>query len=104
MDNSHHHYYDIRGKIGKGKYGTVHQAFQNKPGCLPMRVAIKVAPDSKFSKREAELMASIPPHLNICRFLDTWVLDGKRYIAIFQELLIFTSIGFIMGISNPPTL
>ena len=82
MDNSSHHYYDIRGKIGKGKYGTVHQAFQNKPGCLPMRVAIKVAPDSKFSKREAELMASIPPHLNICRFLDTWVLDGKRYIAM----------------------
>jgi serine/threonine protein kinase len=27
-------------------------------------------------------MASLPSHQNVCGFFDTWVLDGKRYIAM----------------------
>lgn len=35
-------------------------------------------------------MASIPQHPNVCRFFDTWVLQGKRYIAM--ELINGTSL------------
>lgn len=80
--DSPHHFYRIDLKIGKGSFGSVYQGFYTKPGCRPNRVAIKVLHDSKYSKQEAKLMDSIPQHPNICRILDTWVLDGKRYIAM----------------------
>jgi serine/threonine protein kinase len=83
MNSSYHLYSAPIGKeIGKGKFGKVYVVIQTKPGCRPMRVAMKVAFDSEVSKREADLMASIPLHPNICMILDTWVLLGKRHIAM----------------------
>jgi serine/threonine protein kinase len=80
--NSPRHFYRLGSKIGKGSFGSVYQGFYTKPGQPQKIVAIKVLPDSKYSKQEADLMASIRSHPNVCRFLDTWVLQGKRYIAM----------------------
>ena len=80
--DSPHHFYRLGSKIGKGSFGSVYQGFYKKPGQPQKIVAIKVLDASKYSKLEAELTASIPPHPNVCKFLDTWVLNDKRYIAV----------------------
>lgn len=81
MDSAHHFYSRGR-KIGEGSFGSVYQGFYTKPGEPKKIVVIKVVFESNYSKQEADLMASIPSDPNVCRFLDTWVLQGKRYIAM----------------------
>lgn len=76
------HFYSLRQKIGEGSFGLVYQGFFTKPDQPKKRVAIKVLADSKHSKQEADLMASLPPDPNVCMILDTWVLLSKRYIAM----------------------
>jgi len=82
MYKSPRHFYRIGDKIGSGQYGKVFVSFQTIPGTIPKKVALKVAQESAISSREAKTMASLPPHPNVCGFFDTWVLDGKRSIAM----------------------
>jgi serine/threonine protein kinase len=83
MDKSPHHFYSTGGrKIGCGQCGKVFESVQTKPETKPKKVALKVVQESAISSREATTMASLPPHPNVCKLFDTWVLDGKRYIAM----------------------
>ena len=74
-------YYQIgQDVIGKGASGTVYRALNRE---LMRFVAVKKAKESNSAKNEATIMSQIPPHPNICRFLDTWVsFAGKRFIVM----------------------
>jgi serine/threonine protein kinase len=83
MYKSPHHFYSTGGRIiGSGTYGNVFESFQTIPGTIPKKVALKVQDDFPNSRLEAEIMASLPEHENVCEFFDTWVLGRKRYIAM----------------------
>jgi hypothetical protein len=74
MYKSPHHFYSTGGReIGRGQYGKVFESFQTIPGTgtKPKKVALKEQDDFPNSRLEAEIMASLPGHENVCEFFDT---------------------------------
>ena len=72
-------------KIGEGSNGKVYLGYSSNPSDPTSRfeVAIKKIKDSPSILKEVNMMSSIPPHPNICKFHHTWVTDsGKRIIAM----------------------
>jgi serine/threonine protein kinase len=81
-------YYEMKEKLGNGKFGTVKLGVHKKTG---KKVAIKImkkksmtTQDLELQKREIEIL-KICQHPNICRLLD--VFENQEYIYIVMENL-----------------
>ena len=81
-------FYEMKEKLGNGKFGTVKLGIHKKTG---KKVAIKImkkksmtTQDLELQKREIEIL-KICQHPNICRLLD--VFENQEYIYIVLENL-----------------
>ncbi len=81
-------YYELKGLLGRGKFGLVRAAIHKKSGA---EVAVKILNKSKLSaeditlaKREIEIL-KLCQHPNIIQLLDTF--ENPDYIYIVMEIL-----------------
>ncbi len=83
-----HDYYEIKGTIGKGKFGLVKWALHKKTG---EKVAVKImskkemtVSDMELQRREIEIL-KMCQHPYIIRLLD--IFENNEYIYIVMEML-----------------